>query len=41
MIRSLDVAALRATLPGLLAAPPADMRVALTEWARKAGVELV
>jgi phosphotransferase system enzyme I (PtsP) len=41
MIRSLDVAAIRAALPGLLAAPPADMRVALTHWAREAGVELV
>jgi phosphotransferase system enzyme I (PtsP) len=41
MIRSLDVGGLRATLPALLAAPPADMRLALTEWARKAGVELV
>ncbi len=41
MIRSLDVATLRATLPGLLATPPADMRLALTDWAREAGVELV
>ncbi len=41
MIRSLDIAALRRTLPALLAAPPADMRLALTDWAREAGVELV
>ena len=40
MIRSLDVAALRAALPALLAAPPADMRLALTGWARDAGVDL-
>jgi len=41
MIRSLDIAALRRTLPALLVAPPADMRLALTDWAREAGVELV
>ena len=41
MIRSLDIAALRRTLPALLMAPPADMRLALTDWAREAGVELV
>ncbi len=40
MIRSLDVGKLRAALPALLATPPADMRVALDEWAREAGVEL-
>ena len=40
MIRSLDVERLRAALPVLLAAPPADMRLALTEWARDAAVEL-
>ncbi len=40
MIRSLDVTKLRVALPVLLAAPPADMRVALSEWAREAGVEL-
>ncbi|MEP6784735.1 MAG: phosphoenolpyruvate--protein phosphotransferase [Sphingomonadales bacterium] len=40
MIRSLDVAKLRGALPALLATPPADMRVALTDWAREAGVEL-
>ena len=41
MIRSLDVQAIRATLPGLLAAPPADMRKALSDWARDADVEIV
>ncbi len=41
MIRSLDIAALRRTLSALLAAPPADMRLALTDWAREASVELV
>ncbi len=40
MIRSLDVTALRETLPAMLAAPPGDMRAALTDWARKSGVEL-
>ncbi len=40
MIRSLDVAALRAALPAVLAAPPADMRGHLTRWAQAAGVEL-
>ena len=40
MIRSLDVAALRFALPGVLAAPPADMRGHLTGWAEAAGVEL-
>lgn len=40
MIRSLDVAKLRAALPVLLAAPPADMRAALTQWARDEAVEL-
>jgi phosphotransferase system, enzyme I, PtsP len=40
MIRSLDVAALRAALPAVLAAPPADMRGHLTGWAQAEGVEL-
>ena len=40
MIRSLDVAALRALMPPLLARPPADMRAALTAWSQEAGVEL-
>ena len=40
MIRSLDVAALRAALPAVLAAPPADMRAHLMAWAQAAHVEL-
>ena len=40
MIRSLDVAALRNTLPGLLAAPPADMRSTLAAWAGDNAVDL-
>jgi phosphotransferase system enzyme I (PtsP) len=40
MIRSLDVAALRAVMPPLLARPPVDMRAALTAWSQEAGVEL-
>jgi phosphotransferase system enzyme I (PtsP) len=40
MIRSLDVAALRAALPAVLATPPADMRGHLTAWAQTAKVEL-
>ena len=40
MIRSLDVGVLRAALPAVLAAPPADMRGHLTRWAQAAGVEL-
>jgi len=33
MIRSLDAAALRAAMAGWLASPPANMRVALQDWA--------
>ena len=33
MIRSLDLAALRAAMPPLLARPPANMRAALVDWA--------
>jgi len=40
MVRSLDIARLRAAMPGLLATPPADMRGHLTAWASSAGVEL-
>jgi phosphotransferase system enzyme I (PtsP) len=40
MIRSLDAAALRAHMTGLLAAPPRDMRASLTAWAAENGVEL-
>ena len=40
MIRSLDVATLRAALPAVLATPPADMRGHLTAWAQSTNVEL-
>ncbi|MEH3102148.1 phosphoenolpyruvate--protein phosphotransferase [Sphingomonas adhaesiva] len=40
MLRSLDRAALMAFMDGLLAAPPRDMRGALTQWAAQQGVEL-
>ena len=40
MVRSLDRAALTARLRGWLAAPPADLRAALTSWAAVEGVEL-
>ncbi|MDF0486944.1 phosphoenolpyruvate--protein phosphotransferase [Sphingomonas sp. H39-1-10] len=40
MVRSLDHAALIAKMDSLLAAPPRDMRAALSEWASGQGVEL-
>jgi phosphotransferase system enzyme I (PtsP) len=40
MVRSLDRAAVRAEVTRLLAAPPRDLRGALTAWAAGAGVEL-
>ncbi|MFM9978698.1 MAG: phosphoenolpyruvate--protein phosphotransferase [Sphingomonadaceae bacterium] len=40
MIRSLDLAALRAEMPGFLALNPAPTRTALTDWARRTEVEL-
>ena len=40
MIRSLDRGAARALLDGLLAAPPRDMRAALTDWAEAQGVQI-
>jgi phosphotransferase system enzyme I (PtsP) len=40
MVRSLDVAALRTVMTGLLARPPRDMRAILTAWANENGVEL-
>jgi len=40
MIRSLDRAALKAELTGLLARPPRDLRGALSRWATENGVEL-
>jgi len=35
MVRSLDVAAIRARMQQLLQRPPQDMRKTLTEWARR------
>ncbi|WP_420141572.1 phosphoenolpyruvate--protein phosphotransferase [Sphingomonas sp.] len=40
MIRSLDLSALRATLPGMLATPPRDLRAALQQWAADHGVRI-
>ncbi len=40
MLRSLDVEPLRMVMKQLLAAPPADMRGALSDWAVENGVEL-
>ncbi|WP_445191442.1 phosphoenolpyruvate--protein phosphotransferase [Sphingomonas sp. Tas61C01] len=40
MVRSLDRAAVSAFMAELLAAPPRDMRGALSAWAAQAGVEL-
>ena len=40
MIRSLDLSALRATLPGLLAEAPRDMRGRLAGWAADRGVAI-
>jgi phosphotransferase system enzyme I (PtsP) len=40
MIRSLDRDALMERMAGLLAAPPRDLRGALTRWANETGVEL-
>ena len=40
MIRSLDLVALRAEMPGILATPPASVRTLLTGWARDYAVEL-
>ena len=41
MIRSLDLAELRAAMPGWLAEPPADMRGTLAGWAEAHGVRIV
>jgi phosphotransferase system enzyme I (PtsP) len=38
MVRSLDLTRLSADMAGLLAAPPPDMRAALTDWASTQGV---
>jgi phosphotransferase system enzyme I (PtsP) len=40
MVRSLDLAALRAVMPGWLGTPPRNMRVALQQWADENGVQL-
>lgn len=40
MIRSLDLGAIRAMMPGLLAKPPANMRATLQEWADANGVRI-
>ena len=40
MIRSLDLQALRADMPALLAHPPANMRAGLAHWAETHGVRL-
>ncbi|MDB5689335.1 MAG: phosphoenolpyruvate-protein phosphotransferase PtsP [Sphingomonas bacterium] len=40
MIRTLDVGALRAVMPGWLATPPRSLRGLLTEWAAKTGVNI-
>jgi phosphotransferase system enzyme I (PtsP) len=40
MIRSLDAAALREIMPGLLARPPAEFRRVLQEWAESHGVRV-
>ncbi|MFS0735795.1 phosphoenolpyruvate--protein phosphotransferase [Sphingomonas sp. 1P06PA] len=40
MIRSLDVAALRAEMPALLVAAPRDLRGALAAWADRSGVTI-
>ncbi len=40
MIRSLDLGAIRAMMPGLLAKPPANMRATLQQWADANGVRI-
>jgi phosphotransferase system enzyme I (PtsP) len=40
MIGKLDVAAVRAAMDAWLAAPPADMRLALSDWAASEGILL-
>jgi phosphotransferase system enzyme I (PtsP) len=40
MVRSLDAAAIRDRMDQLLARPPADLRKALTDWARRHGVAI-
>jgi phosphotransferase system enzyme I (PtsP) len=40
MVRSLDIAALRADMPGYLSHPPRDMRAAMAQWASSHDVEI-
>jgi phosphotransferase system enzyme I (PtsP) len=40
MIRSLDAAAARRKVEGLLAKPPANMRKTLTDWAKRHSVAI-
>jgi phosphotransferase system enzyme I (PtsP) len=40
MVRSLDLAALRQEMPGVLASPPQDMRAAMASWASAHDVEI-
>jgi len=40
MIRSLDLAALRAEMQGWLASPPADFRAELSRWAEANAVAI-
>jgi len=40
MVGQLDVAAIREAMDGWLAAPPSDLRAALTEWATSRGLAL-
>jgi phosphotransferase system enzyme I (PtsP) len=40
MVRSIDAAAVRARVEALLAKPPANMRKAISEWARRHGVSI-
>ncbi|WP_404710660.1 phosphoenolpyruvate--protein phosphotransferase [Sphingomonas sp. MMS24-J13] len=41
MVRSLDLGALRRIMPGLLKSPPANMRLALQQWAAENDVRIV
>jgi phosphotransferase system enzyme I (PtsP) len=40
MVRSLDLAALRADMPGFLTSPPSDMRASMAAWASAHDVEI-
>ncbi len=39
LIRKIDIAEITAAMNGWLAAPPSDMRLALTEWAQQRGID--